>query len=76
MLIIMENWNIQQLIEILLDVKTVRGMNILQTNGIEHVSQFLHDPDNLIRIFLLQHNGHHIDARQLIEKCAFALHDR
>jgi len=50
-------------------------MNILQTNSIKNMFQGLNDFDDLIRVFLLQDNGDHINPRQLIEQCAFALHD-
>ena len=74
MLIVVENGNLHSLTEFLLDIETLRRLDILEIDSPEGGFERCNDIDQLVGIVLRQLDIEYIDVGKLLEQAALALH--
>ena len=75
-LIVMEDWDIHPLAQLLLDVETLRRFNIFQVDTAEGWFEGGDDVNEFVRIQLIDFDIKHIDTGKFLKQDAFALHYR
>ena len=75
MLIIMENWNIQEFLQALFDFKAAGSRNILEINAAKS-RRYAHDSlDNFFNIFSIEADRHSVHPTEILEQQRLAFHD-
>src|SRR5690554_6513057 len=72
----MEYWNAALLDKGLLDIKTLRRLDILKVDATPSVSNARHRIDERLRTFGIDLNIHRVDTGKALEQHALAFHDR
>ena len=75
-LVVVEDGNVHPLAQLALDVKAVRGLDVFQVHAAESGLQRGDDVHQPVRVFLVDFDVEHIDAGELFEQHALALHHR
>ncbi len=76
MLVIVENWNIERLLQLFLDHETLGRLDVFKIDAAECRFENLASADHLEWIFCVQLDVEHVDIRKSLEEHAFAFHDR
>ena len=75
MLIVVHDRDIHLFFEPLLDLETLRGLDVFQVHPTEGWLQNFHRPDKFVHIFGVQFNVEHINVGVDFKQQPFALHD-
>ena len=75
-LVIVHDWDIESLFQTLLDVETLRSLDVLQVDTTECRSDFLYGFTELLWIFLIDFNIEDIYTTVNLEKQTFTFHHR
>ena len=75
MLVVVEDRDLHAFAQLALDVEAVGGLDVFKVDAAERGFQRGNDLDQFVRILLVDLDVEHVDARELLEEDALALHD-
>ena len=75
-LVVVEHRDVHGLLELLLDVEALRGLDVLQVDPAKGRLQELADLDDLIGVFRVDLDVEHVDVGKALEENPFPFHDR
>ena len=76
MLVVMEDWDIQQVLKLALDDETFRGLDVLQIDAAPGVADVLDHGDELVGVGRLDLDVEAVDVGEPLEQDRLALHHR
>ncbi|MCY1218873.1 hypothetical protein D9M72_308270 [compost metagenome] len=75
-LVVMEDGDVHALAQLLLDVEAFRRLDVFQVHAAQRGFQRGDDLDDLVRVARVELDVEHVDAGELLEQAALALHHR
>ena len=76
MLVIVHHWDVEGLLQALLDVEALRSLDVLQVDSAERRGDALHGLAEFLWVLLVDLDVEHIDATINLEKQSFTFHHR
>ena len=76
MLVVVKDRNLHAFAQLALDIKTIGRFDVFQVDAAKSRLQRGNDLDQFVRVFFIDFDVKHIDAGELFEQNAFALHHR